>query len=166
MNDRKHTLLRYLFVVLFGVFLHFAYDLSGQNPVVGLFAAVNESTWEHLKLLFFPMLVLTLWDFFTTSENKLCFLPSRTLGILAGFLFIVVAFYTLTGILGFFVSWLNILIYLLGVLVAFWVEKRLCNGPNLISIRSAFAIMILLIILFIAFTTAPPSLGIFNPPTQ
>ena len=164
MNNRNRIILRYLFVVLLGVFLHFAYELSGANPIVGLFALVNESVWEHLKLLFFPMLVLTLWDWFTTQKNNLCFLPARTLGIVAGLAFIVVVFYTVTGILGFNVAWLNILIYLLGVAFAFWIERKLCNRCNLISVNLAIAILILFLILFIVFTIAPPALGIFIPP--
>lgn len=163
MNNRTRIILRYLFVVLLGVFLHFAYELSGENPIVGLFALVNESIWEHLKLLFFPMLVLTLWDLFTTQRNNLCFLPARTLGILAGMAFIVVVYYTLTGILGFQLAWLNILIFLLGVAFAFWVEKKLAHKCNTISVKVAIAILIILIILFIVFTIAPPALGIFIP---
>jgi len=163
MNNRTRIILRYLFVVLLGVFLHFAYELSGGNPIVGLFALVNESIWEHLKLLFFPMLVLTLWDLFTTQKNNLCFLPARTLGILAGMAFIVVVYYTLTGVLGFQLAWLNILIFLLGVAFAFWVEKKVAHMCNTISVKLAIVILIIFIVLFIIFTIAPPALGIFIP---
>ena len=161
MNNRTRIILRYLFVVLLGVFLHFAYELSGENPIVGLFASVNESVWEHLKLLFFPMLVLTLWDLFTTQRNNLCFLPARTTGILAGLAFIVVAFYTISGILGFNVAWIDILLYLISVAVVFWIEKKVAHKCNTISVKVAIAILIFLIILFIVFTIAPPALGIF-----
>ena len=163
MNHRTRNFLRYLFVVLLGVFLHFAYELSGNNPIVGLFALVNESIWEHLKLIFFPMLVLTLWDMFTSQRNNLCFLPSRTLGTLAGMAFIVIVYYTVTGILGFKTAWLNILIYLLGVLFAFWIEKKLQHHCNTISVKVAIVIWIFFILLFIIFTIAPPALGIFTP---
>lgn len=164
MNQRTRNIIRYLFVALLGVFLHFAYELSGENPIVGLFAIINESVWEHLKLVFFPMLVLTLWDMFTNQRNNLCFLPARTLGTLAGMAFIVIVYYTITGILGFQVAWLNIAIYLLGVLVAFLVEKKLCHRCNTISVKVAIVLWILFIILFIIFTIAPPALGIFTPP--
>lgn len=163
MNQRTRNFIRYLFVVLLGVFLHFAYELSGQNPIVGLFALVNESIWEHLKLIFFPMLVLTVWDMFTNQRNNLCFLPARTLGTLAGMAFIVIVYYTVTGILGFQTAWLNILIYLLGVLMAFLVEKKLQHRCNTISVKVAIVLWILFIILFIVFTIAPPALGIFIP---
>lgn len=166
MNQKTRNILRFLFVVALGVFLHFAYELSGGNPIVGLFALVNESIWEHLKLIFFPMLVLTLWDMFTNQQNYLCFLPPRTVGTLTGMAFIVIVYYTITGVLGFQTAWLNILIYLLGVLVAFLAEKKLCHRCNAISIKVAIVIWILFIVLFIIFTIAPPALGIFIPPVE
>ena len=163
MTNHTRIFLRYLFVVLLGVFLHFAYELSGNNPIVGLFALVNESVWEHLKLLFFPMMLLTIWDSFATQRNNLCFLPARTIGILAGLAFIVVVYYTVTGIIGANIAFVNILIYLLGVAFAFWVEKRQRRSCIHLGITLAIGILILFVILFIIFTIAPPALGIFVP---
>lgn len=48
----KTNLFRFIFISVLGVLLHFTYEWAGDNAVVGLFSAVNESTWEHLKLLF------------------------------------------------------------------------------------------------------------------
>lgn len=165
MNCRTRNILRYLFVVLLGIFLHFAYELSGENPIVGLFSLVNESIWEHLKLVFFPMLVLTLWDMFTTQRNNLCFLPARTLSTLSGMAFVVIVYYTVTGVLGFQTAFINILIYLLSILVVFLVEKKLQHRCNTISVKVSIVLWVLFIILFIVFTIAPPALGIFIPPT-
>lgn len=164
MNQRTQTILRYLFVVLLGVFLHFAYELSGENSIIGLFVPVNESVWEHLKLLFFPMFLLTIWDLFTNYRNYLNFLSVRTIGILSGMAFIVVAFYTITGVIGTSISWINILIFLLAVAFAFWIEKKICGRCINLSITWAIIILIVFIILFIVFTIAPPALGIFTPP--
>lgn len=163
MTNRTRIFLRYLIVILLGVFLHFAYALSGENPIVGLFALVNESVWEHLKLLFFPMLILTIWDAFVTQRNNLCFLPARTIGILAGLLFIVVVFYTITGIIGMNIAIINIVIYLLAVAFAFWVERKQHHKCRHLSTTLAISILVLFIILFIIFTIAPPALGIFIP---
>ena len=33
-----------------GCLFHFAYELSHRNKIVALFSAVNESTWEHIKI--------------------------------------------------------------------------------------------------------------------
>lgn len=165
MTNRTRVFLRYLFVVLLGLFLHFAYELSGENPIVGLFALVNESVWEHLKLLFFPMIALTIWDAFVAQRNNLCFLPARTIGILAGLAFIAVVFYTVTGIIGANIAFVNILIFLLAVAFAFWVEKKQCRKCLRLSVALAIGILVLFTILFIIFTIAPPALGIFVPIT-
>ena len=45
----------FLFTGALGVLLHFLYEWSGGNTLAAAFSAVNESTWEHMKLLFFPM---------------------------------------------------------------------------------------------------------------
>lgn len=163
MNQRTHIFIRYLFVVLFGVFLHFAYELSGNNPIVSLFSPVNESIWEHLKLLFFPMLVLTIWDLFTSHRNDLNFLPARTIGILSGLAFIVIFYYTITGTIGRDIAWINIVIYLLSAAYAFWLERRIYARSRKLSVTWAIIFLIIFIILFIVFTIAPPTLGIFIP---
>lgn len=163
MNNRTRIILRYLFIVLFGVFLHYAYELSGGNPIVGLFALVNESVWEHLKLLFFPFLTLTIWDSFTHYKNNLHFLPPRTISILIGMAFQVTCFYTITGIIGRSIAWVNILIFLLSALLVFIVEKYVCRKCCRLTIFQAIAILVLWTILFIVFTIAPPALGIFIP---
>ena len=47
----------FLFTAVLGTFLHFLFDLTGESLVAGLFSAVNESIWEHIKLLFYPMVL-------------------------------------------------------------------------------------------------------------
>ena len=49
-----------LFTAAMGTLLHFVYDWSGGWGAAAAFSAVNESTWEHMKLLFFPMLTFVL----------------------------------------------------------------------------------------------------------
>ncbi len=46
-----------IFIVFLGSMLHFTFELSGRNPLVGIFPAVNESVWEHLKLAFWPAML-------------------------------------------------------------------------------------------------------------
>ena len=46
-----------IFVMVLGTLLHFTYKWSNNNMLVGIFSPINESIWEHLKLMFFPMLI-------------------------------------------------------------------------------------------------------------
>jgi hypothetical protein len=50
------------FLVTFGIgaALHFVFGWTGNWPPAALFGAVNESTWEHLKMAFWPMILWAL----------------------------------------------------------------------------------------------------------
>ena len=162
MNKRSNAFLQYLFVAILGVLLHFTYEWSGKNTFVGFFSSVNESTWEHLKLLFFPMLLLTIWNLLKSSEKEPYFLPARTAGILAGMGFIVTVYYTITGIIGKNVDWINVIIFLLGVAFTFWTEKKLYKKKLFDGILFPIIILAGLMILFIVFTINPPEIGLFK----
>ncbi len=51
---RNYQIFSVIFTFILGTLLHFTYELSGGNLVVASFSAINESVWEHLKLLYFP----------------------------------------------------------------------------------------------------------------
>lgn len=42
---------------LIGAVMHFAYGLLWENPIVGLFAPINESVWEHAKMVLWPVIL-------------------------------------------------------------------------------------------------------------
>lgn len=162
----KTFLSRFLFISVLGVLLHFTYEWSGDNPIVALFSAVNESTWEHLKLLFFPMLLLTIIELLFTEKRQLPsnYLFARTIGILSGMAFIVIAFYTLTGVFAKLPDAFNIALYFLGVFLALCIENKINRGNS--QNHSAFAAIVLLAltIAFFVFTKYPPSIGLFANP--
>lgn len=161
----KTNFYRFLFISILGTLLHFTYEWSHNNAVVGLFSAVDESAWEHLKLLFFPMLFLTLIELFffrqTLPQN---FLKARVTGIFLGMTLIIVVFYTLLGIIGKSIDFLNIVLYFIAVLFALWIEnKQYKNTEKEVSSASSLASSILLIftLFFFVFTFWPPDIGLF-----
>ena len=66
---RNYQIFSVIFTFILGTLLHFTYQLSGRNEIVGLFSAVNESVWEHLKLLYFPMLLTKTISFLIHNLN-------------------------------------------------------------------------------------------------
>ena len=70
MKIRTWHIIGAAFTAFIGTLLHFAYEWSGFNPVFAVFGAVNESVWEHLKLLFFPMSVWILIGYFIFGKNE------------------------------------------------------------------------------------------------
>ena len=51
----KKCILCWLAAAALGVLLHFLFDWF-PNPVTALFSPVRESIWEHVKLIYFPLL--------------------------------------------------------------------------------------------------------------
>ena len=56
-------------ISLIGTLSHFLYDISKHNKLVGLFCAVNESTWEHIKISLTPCLLWGVLDGFIYGTN-------------------------------------------------------------------------------------------------
>ena len=46
----RWELIGFAFTGAVGTLLHFVYEWTGGDPLIAAFCAVNESTWEHMKL--------------------------------------------------------------------------------------------------------------------
>ncbi len=162
-----YTILSTIFTIILGSLLHFTYKWSGENDFVALFSAVNESTWEHLKLLFVPMFLFTLWEYTKLGTQYSNYVISKALGILAGLITIPILFYGYTKILGTHYLLLDIVIFLLGVIVSHFISYFLMSNGSLSGKYYQLLGGILLILLamsFLWFTFYPPNLTIFEIP--
>ena len=159
-----------VFTSVAGGLLHFVYGWLGG----GLWAAVgavNESTWEHLKLLFWPVIVFGLIEYLFYGRKTAGFIPVKVISALLGMAVIVTVFYTYQGILGYHVAAVDISLFFLGTAAAYWFScKRLTELPSKGVYRSPFAATCFgaaaaaLAILFILFTYSPPQIGLFQDP--
>lgn len=160
-----------IFTFLGGVLLHFLYDWTNESILIAPFSGVNESTWEHMKLIYYPMLVYALIQnrFFKESENFWCV---KLVGILTGLALIPTLFYTYNGVVGKSPDWINITIFFIATAMAFIVETRLlkniikgepswCKNPTV-----AYALICVIGILFVIFTFAPPKIPLFRDPVS
>ena len=77
-----------VFTIITGTLLHFVYEWSGESLFVGIFSPINESVWEHLKLLFFPMSVWILIGYFIFGKKFKTYIPSAVIGIISGMILI------------------------------------------------------------------------------
>ena len=155
----------FVFTSAAGTLLHFLYDWTDGSLLAAPFSAVNESTWEHMKLMYFPMLIFALIQsrFFRERRDYWCI---KLAGILTGLALIPVLFYTLGGILGSTPDWVNIAIFFVSAAVAFITETRLfkkdslnCGVP-----LTAFAVILLIGVLFVVLTFATPQIPLFQDP--
>lgn len=114
-----------LFSIIFGTLSHFVYEWSGQNPIAAFFFPVDESVWEHVKLLFFPALLYSMFLIVRMKEKYPCVIPAVPVGILTGALSIPAFFYFYTAILGYHLLFLDILIFVISVVLTFFIIYKL-----------------------------------------
>ena len=154
----------FLFTSILGTLLHFLFDFSGQTIMAALFSAVNESIWEHMKLLFYPMLLFSCLEYRFLKNTENTFWCVKLKGILLGLGLIPVLYYGYTGILGIRIDWLNIAIFFLAAGISFrqetiWLREG-CNCP--LSPVLSIALLGLLALLFTIFTFYPPHIPLFQ----
>lgn len=167
MNDqlKRYSVIGTVFVLLIGTLSHFLYEWTGNNFLAGFLVPVNESTWEHMKLLFFPMLLYSFFMMRKLKRNDRCIVSALFTGILVGTLLIPVIFYTYTGILGYNLFIFDLLTFALSVIAAFFVTYRLsssCRMQKYCILLCSF--IFILTICFFVFTYCHPSIGLFAVP--
>ena len=152
---------------LLGTVLHFLFDWSGGALWIAPFSGVNESTWEHMKLLFWPMLLFAIIQSFFFREIK-DFWCVKLRGILLGISLIPIIFYTYNGVISHSPDWINIAIFFISAATAYIYETKLlkselrsCGSPKI-----AMTILALVALLFVVFTFVTPKIGIFKDPTS
>lgn len=154
-----------IFSAVLGTLSHFFYKWSGQNPVIALVSPVNESTWEHMKLVFFPIL---LWSFFLPPKVRAALRGwqcSLLAGGLLGTWLVPVLFYTYSWILGRNLALIDIGIFYTAVLAAFWTARKLRDSERAEK-ACPFILFIsaVMLLAFFLFTFAPPDIGLFAKP--
>ena len=158
----------FVIVSIAGTLLHFVYDRSGKNKIVGLFAPVNESPFEHLKLLFFPFIIYAVFEVIKLSDSKFNVSFAKLIGILCGTGATLSVFYICEGALGKSIDAVNIASFFIGIGVAFLVSYHIIKsskGRGFINGMSA-ALLIVISIVFIYFTLYPIEIPLFKDPTN
>lgn len=154
-----------VFTLILGTLGHFFYEWSDGNAFIALFFPINESTWEHLKLLFFPFLFWTLWNYLHHKNHCASYLYYQLASVLSGMLSIIVLFYTYTGILGRHILVADILIFFIGVRVSFLVTPLIKKHfPSTPALNAAYLYWGFLTLCFFLFTCFPPNLPLFFSP--
>lgn len=162
---KKYTIIGIVFVLITGTLSHFIYEWSGNNFIVGFFFPINESTWEHMKLVFFPTLLYSVFMYQKLNKQYSYLLSSLCLGILGGTFLIPVIFYTYTGILGYNTLLLDIVTFGFSVLFAFYSIYKSTLSHKITSCNPLFCVIVIVVtICFIIFTYAPPQIGLFAAP--
>ncbi len=154
----------FLIIGILGTLGHFVYEWTGNNVLAGLIFPVNESIWEHLKLIFFPASVYFLAEYLLSDRKDENYIPSAIKSIFCGMLSVVVLYYTISGIIGKNIDFINILIFFAAVFITVYKRnKYISEGEEFSEKQRTFLIIsfIATAVLFMIWSYFPPKIGIF-----
>jgi len=172
MTVRKHLrhweIAGFLVVGAGGVLLHALFEWTGGNALAAAVSGVNESTWEHMKLLFVPYFVFTMAEFPAFAEPFRNYFAAKAAAGLVGLLLIPLFYYVIAGMFGAPPMWVNILNFFVSAAVMYLVSYRLLTGGALrggLLQLAGFALLWALAFAFAYFTYRTPHLPLFRDPT-
>ena len=93
-----------------GTLLHFVYEWSHHNKYVAMIAAVNESTWEHIKIGMTPTIVYGIYYGLKNGFGD-NFIFSESLCLLTIILLIPILFYSYTIVTKKSVLWIDVVCF-------------------------------------------------------
>jgi len=154
-----------LFIFLIGASFHFIFELSGKNTIVGLFGAVNESVWEHIKIGFWPAFIWAVLEFFIWGRKVKNFLIAKGVSFLLIGVFITGIYYLVVS-LGIENLAVDITNFFISVALAQIISYRLMLVQRHYKILSIIGIVLILlnIAAFSLLSYFPPGCTIFRDP--
>jgi len=155
----------FFFIGLVGASLHFTYELSDfSSNVVAYFSAVNESTWEHLKMVFFPGLTFALIEYTYVRDKVHNYLIAKTASLFVMPLIIVMGWYIYAPAVGRNIYPVDLALFYLAVFIGQYISYKLLTRPPLEKKFNNYAIgtFLALFLAFSTFTFFPPRIFLFE----
>ncbi len=152
-------------ISLIGTLSHFLYDISGHNKIVGLFTAVNESTWEHMKIAITPTLLWGLYDGYVYGIESNYFV-AKLCSLLAMCIIIPLVFYSQKIFFKKDSAIINILSFYVAIIIGQFLFYHIIEMPELDFIFSYISCIGLFIFFgaYLLLTLLPLELFIFKDP--
>lgn len=165
---RKSILISIPVLFIISAPMHFLFDFTGKLAIMGAFAPVNESPWEHLKLAFFPVLAWRIVYYFKAQKSENLsgekWMVSTAAAAVSAPLVVFLFFYSYTGAFEVEFLALDIFSLLLAIAVGQWLGFHIYKyaEPSKLIVYVSLAVIIILIFMFIYFTYSTPHISLFR----
>ena len=154
-----------ILIAIVGSLLHFTYELSGHNKIVAIFSAVNESTWEHIKICMTPTILWSIYEIinYGFSYN---FIIAKSISLLVIILLIPLLFYTYIPFTKKSILLLDVICFYITVICSQLTFKYIINTENINNgyIIPSIVLLIIELIAYFSLTFKPFESFIFEDP--
>ena len=119
---QRWEILGIILIIGFGTTLHFWFEWTDYWRPMALIAAVNESTWEHFKMAFWPGLIFALIEYPFIKNDSKNFALAKFAGLIAMPIITMILFYGYTALTGTHMLWADIIVFILSVIGGQWLS--------------------------------------------
>ncbi|NLE03652.1 MAG: hypothetical protein GX638_02470 [Crenarchaeota archaeon] len=153
-----------VFVPILGAVLHFTFGWSGNNRVVGVFSAVNESMWEHMKMAFWPFFLFIGLEYVVFDGKILNLFFSGMVGVVLMLIVMPTLIYTYVGKVKRHILAVDICFFTVSIIIGQLVNFALISDTALPMVFDLAGLIILtgLAACFVLFTFRPPLNDLFK----
>jgi hypothetical protein len=139
---RKYEITGVIVACILAPVFHFTYAWSGDSVAVGIFSAVNESVWEHTKIIYFPMLFYSIVEYFLVRPDFWRFFCAKAVSLGFASAAMIAFFYTYTGIFGTESLGVDIVCTFVWIILAFVISYRLYySGYDMERYKALFVLL-------------------------
>ena len=124
--SRRETIIATIVLILVGTGMHFVHHAPFFNHFLGYIFPVIESVMAHMKMVFYPMLLLSIW--LCVSRRSIREFGAPILGGLAVMPLIVAAFFAYWVFVRHELMWLDIIIYIASIVGAVLLARKWRNS--------------------------------------
>lgn len=160
----RYELIGAIIVCILAPVFHFLFEWTGGNLFVGIFAAVNESVWEHTKIVYFPFLFYAIIEYFVVKPDFWRFFAAKTIAASLILLLMITFFYTYSGMFGTENLIVDIIFTFVLTFIAFYVSCRLYRSERVANFPPLPIIILFaaILIMELLFTVLPPGIPLFQ----
>lgn len=145
---------------------HFLYDLCQQNLIIGLLVPVNESVFEHLKMIPLP---LFLWWIFSYKIyhhiNRDSWFFGAFMAVIISMASVMVFYYLYSGMFGCENVFVDIFILAIAIFIGQLGGYRIYLRHRAPALLISVSMFLMIIVVFALFTVFPPQIPFFMDPT-
>jgi len=155
-----------IFIIAAGCAGHFVYDWCRHSRNAALFFAVNESTWEHMKLTIYPSVIWLVPELVAYGSNS-SLLPAHLAAMLTMLLLIPLLFYGYTVFTHKSFLPVDISCFCISVCAGMYVFHIIINsGWKASPVVAALSLLVILAIIahYFIFSFNPPISFLFRDP--
>lgn len=144
---RKETFIATILLILFGTSMHFVHHVPFFNHFLGYIFPVKESVMAHMKMIFYPMLLLSIY--LLISRRDIREVGAPILGSLAVMPVVIVSFFAYWIFVRHELMAVDMIIYISVIMGAVHLTKRWMHNR---FIREWWPLWIILAVIVIVFT--------------